>query len=574
MSISINFTFTQKGQAAVFNAQKTGTALNLTHIQLGSGNKAPAGTELALVTPQQVAAIAAGSSVSTTQIRMSAIFGGTANFNIGEIGLWSGDPAVSTSILVAYWSQASGFLAVKSNGVDFVLSHDMVLNTAVPPGSITILADQAQSAMLAAINNHQAAADPHPQYTTDAEVLALIEARVGDYVVAGGTANAITAVLVPAITSYNANTSLTFKAAATNTAATTLDAGGGAKPLVREDGTPMQAGDILAGMVVTVVYDVATTSFRSMEMVQSQVAGQIAQAAQTQANTACATAGTAPAFTASPTPQVSALGANVRLRVKFHAASVGAATLNVNGLGAKSIKQYNQAGAKTSATIFANQLVDVEYDGVDFVLLNPVPAGFSAPFISYGSATTLTDAAFGKAIALYGTSAYTVTLPVSTAANAGGVISFTAQQGRATLIISGQSGQTIQMNGSAFSSVQFGVGDHMTLVSGGGGWYVVSVSGIGVGQRWQDVTASRALATNYTNTTGRPIMVSYQAYFTGLNDISISVDDISVNYTRVPDAQASSGWGACTAIVPPGGTYSVQKTTANSHITPRWVELR
>lgn len=373
MSISINFTFTQKGQAAVFNAQKTGTALNLTHIQLGSGNKAPAGTELALVTPQQVAAIAAGSSVSATQIRMSAIFGGTANFNIGEIGLWSGDPAVSTSVLVAYWSQASGFLAVKSSGVDFIFSHDMVLNTAVPLGSMTIMADQAQSAMLATINNHQAAADPHPQYTTDAEVMALIEARVGDYVVAGGTANAITAVLVPAVTSYNANTAFAFKAAATNTGAITLDAGGGAKPLVREDGTPMQAGDVLAGMVVTVVYDVASTSFRSTEMVTSQVAGQIAVAAQTQANTACTTAGTAPAFTTSPTPTLSALNANVRLRVKFHSASVGGDTLNVSGLGAKALKQYDSTGAKVPANFAAGQLVDVEYDGTDIVMLDPLP---------------------------------------------------------------------------------------------------------------------------------------------------------------------------------------------------------
>lgn len=388
MSVSINFNFTQKGQAAVFNAQKTGTSLNLTHIQLGSGNKVPAGTELALVTPQQVAAIAAGSSVSPTQIRMSAIFSGTTNFNIGEIGLWSGDPAVNTSVLVAYWSQANGFLAVKSNGVDFVFSHDMVLNTAVPPGSLTILADQAQSAMLAALASHEAKTDPHPQYTTDAEVMALIEARVGDYVVASGTANAITAVLVPAVTSYNANTSFAFKAPATNTAAVTLDAGGGAKPLVREDGTPMQAGDVLAGMVVTVVYDVATTSFRSTEMVASQVAGQIALAAQTQANTACTTSGTAPAFTATPNPTLSALNANVRLRVKFHAAGTGADTLNIGGFGAKAIKQYDANGAKVAGVIAAGQLVDVEYDGTDFVLLDPLPKSLSNPLSPiFGSAS-------------------------------------------------------------------------------------------------------------------------------------------------------------------------------------------
>ena len=75
MSVALQFKLTQTGQAAVWNANNTGTSLNLTHIQFGSGNRAPSGTETALLTPQQAVAIAAGFSVSATQIRMSAIFG-------------------------------------------------------------------------------------------------------------------------------------------------------------------------------------------------------------------------------------------------------------------------------------------------------------------------------------------------------------------------------------------------------------------------------------------------------------------------------------------------------------------
>ncbi|WP_395060414.1 hypothetical protein [Polaromonas sp.] len=271
MSVALQFKLTQTGQAAVWNASNTGTSLNLTHIQFGSGNRAPSGTETALLSPQQAVAIAAGFSVSSTQIRMSAIFSGNQNYVVREVGVWAGDPEVVGSKLVGYWSQAAGDLAMKSPGVDFIFSHDMTLDAAVPAGSLTILADNAQSAMLAMITAHEAKADPHPQYTTNAEVNALIEARVGDYVTSTNVGNAYTVALDPVVTAYTNKTAFAYKASAANTGATTLDAGGGAKALVREDGTPMVAGDISAGAVVTVVFDATTDSFRVTEMVASQV---------------------------------------------------------------------------------------------------------------------------------------------------------------------------------------------------------------------------------------------------------------------------------------------------------------
>lgn len=165
MSVALQFKLTQVGQAAVWNATNTGMSLNLTHIQFGSGRRAPSGTELALVQPKQAAPIAAGFSVSPTQIRMSAIFGGALNYMIAEVGLWAGDPAVAGSKLIGYWSQDSADLAAKSAGVDFIFSHDMKLDAAVPAGSLTIQADGAQSAMLAMIMAHEAKSDPHPQYS-------------------------------------------------------------------------------------------------------------------------------------------------------------------------------------------------------------------------------------------------------------------------------------------------------------------------------------------------------------------------------------------------------------------------
>lgn len=172
MSVSLQLRLTELGQAAIWNASNTGTALTLTHIQFGSGNRVPSGTEIALLTPQQAVAIAAGFAVSATQIRMSAIFGGSESYVIREVGVWAGDPESVGSKLVCYWSQAAGDLAVKSPGVDFVFAHDMTLDAAVPAGSLTILADNTQSAMLAMIMAHEAAEDPHVQYAKKSTTVA------------------------------------------------------------------------------------------------------------------------------------------------------------------------------------------------------------------------------------------------------------------------------------------------------------------------------------------------------------------------------------------------------------------
>lgn len=95
---------------------------------------------------------------------------------------------------------------------------------------------------------------------------------------------------------------------------------------------------------------------------------------QSQTNTAFTSAGTAPSFTITTSPAYGAYAANQRMRVKFHAASAGSDTLNRDGLGAKNIKQYDSAGAKVAPVIVANMLCDVEYDGTDMVILDPLPA--------------------------------------------------------------------------------------------------------------------------------------------------------------------------------------------------------
>lgn len=90
---------------------------------------------------------------------------------------------------------------------------------------------------------------------------------------------------------------------------------------------------------------------------------------------------------------------------------------------------------------------------------------------------------------------------------------------------------------------------------------------IGQGQTWQNVTSSRVAGTNYTNTTGKPIMITVYA----TQNVG-SLTDILVNGVVAARAQAStSGEGVnVAAIVPPGSVYSVSAGNTLSY----WAELR
>jgi hypothetical protein len=98
----------------------------------------------------------------------------------------------------------------------------------------------------------------------------MIEARVGDYSLDTGAANAYVVAMNPPINAYTGVIEGVFHAANANTAASTLNAGGGALPLRRNDGTGLQPGDIPANAIVAWTYDPATNIFLVRSMVPSQ----------------------------------------------------------------------------------------------------------------------------------------------------------------------------------------------------------------------------------------------------------------------------------------------------------------
>jgi hypothetical protein len=97
---------------------------------------------------------------------------------------------------------------------------------------------------------------------------------------------------------------------------------------------------------------------------------------------------------------------------------------------------------------------------------------------------------------------------------------------------------------------------------------------IGVGQTWQNVSSSRLAATNYTNTTGRPIVVNICVQVSDTADTTeIVVDSVTVARCATISVAAANNREqmTMTAIVPDGAVYRLTSNGAQRLI---WVELR
>ena len=95
---------------------------------------------------------------------------------------------------------------------------------------------------------------------------------------------------------------------------------------------------------------------------------------------------------------------------------------------------------------------------------------------------------------------------------------------------------------------------------------------LGVGQTWQDVTASRALGTTYTNTTSKPIFVGIRQTSTGAGGFNGPATVAGVSMAYPYNYAVGSGYYCVTNfIVPPGATYSC---AASSSTLGQWIELR
>jgi len=357
-------------------------------------------------------------------------------------------------------------------------------------------------------------------------------------------------------------------------------------------------------------------------MVGNSAASPFAQTFQ-----AFTSAGTAPAYTLTPAPALTALTANQRFRVKVHSATTGACTLAVSGLTATAVKQYDATGAKVDPVLAVNQLVDMEYDGTNWVVLDPLPStprqiqpvtasvaasaltatlnptvlDFRSSTLGSGSVVTRTVAAAISVVvpstATLGTisaqasrimllaidNAGTVELAVVNVS--GGVnldettlISTTAISAAATAANVVYS--TTARTGVAFrvvgivDSTQATAGTWATApstIQGMGGNALSGLMGLGHGQAWQSVT--RTAGTNYYNTTGKPIQIvvfGTQATSNAYVQFTVNGTTVLSGPTVASGVPGGSGGGF---TIPPGAQYSWSVSTG-SLASPSVYELR
>lgn len=436
-------------------------------------------------------------------------------------------------------------------------------------------------------------------------VLQSIQGGNTTYALDTGAVNACAATFFPAITSLVDGLTLRFKAANSNTGAATFSPNGiSAAPIVGGNHAALQGGEIAATGDVWVQWN-SSVGAGSWVLVESSGGGlQVASGtksqhaisagqAQAQSVTAFTTAGVSTALTLTPVPAITAYAANQRFRLKLSQASTGADTINVSGLGAKSLKQYDSTGAKIPAVFAVGQLADVEYDGTDFVILDQLPSssgvtpsqfdnsiklattafirGVGLQFSNYfslGANTTLTAAAHAGAIVVGNSaSAINATLPLASTMPAGAVIKFwNFLSGVMTIVASGSD---VIYSPSGAASFPMQKGEFVTLVSTGAAWLAVDSNSkpIGEGQVWGDFTLSRSLSTVFTNTSGRTIGVMFEGISSSASACALTINGSLI---RGGVAPASLQTGSGLFLVPNGATYSASGITTMN----KWWELK
>ena len=260
-------------------------------------------------------------------------------------------------------------------------------------------------------------------------------------------------------------------------------------------------------------------------------------------------------------------------------------TLTFSGGG--SMTRPPQAGIQSiTATVAANALT---------VTLNPTTLDFRSSTLTSGAVVTRTIASAISVVVSSGSTLGTVSavqsrIVVLAIDNAGtvelavvniaggndltetGVISTTAEGGAGAadsinVIYSTTARTSVAYRVVGYvESTQATAGTWATTpstIQGCGGQALASMSSIGYGQKWTDVTASRAINTTYYNTTGKPILVSFTGTYPGA--ASFSVNGSMAVY--VPPGNYPT---QMTLLVPVSASY---RTVDYSGLTS-WFELR
>lgn len=204
---------------------------------------------------------------------------------------------------------------------------------------------------------HTGAADGSA--STDYATLRQAQSSTNSYAVDSSGTDAYAITLSPAITSYTTGQIFRFFPATANTGAATLNVNAvGAKTIKKHKDVDLSDNDIKIGQLVEVIYDGT-----NMQML-SPLYGVVTQNG---AATFAADAGASDSYVITLSPAPAAYVTGMSIYVKINTANTGAANINCNSLGAKTIKKRFNSDL-TTGDLIANQIINLVYDGTNFQL--------------------------------------------------------------------------------------------------------------------------------------------------------------------------------------------------------------
>lgn len=247
--------------------------------------------------------------------------------------------------------------------------------------------------------------------TSQSQLLAAIKLIIsgggGDYVASTSSANTYTATLTPAPSAYAAGQFITVKFTNHNTGAATINFNSlGAKSIKRQDGSALNAYDIVDSMVAILIYD--GTNFILAN-------GFLGYSLQNESHNYAASTTAANTYTTTLDPVPLAYTTGMRISIKFTNANTGAATINCNSLGAKSIT-LQDGTALAGGEMAAGGIADLRYDGTNFQLMNAMNSNVTTTAVlndGYKYAASTTAANTYTATITPAPTAYTTGMSVS-----------------------------------------------------------------------------------------------------------------------------------------------------------------
>lgn len=324
----------------------------------------------------------------------------------------------------------------------------------------------------------------------------------------------------------------------------------------------------------------------------------LAAVTQAQAFTAFTAGGTAPAFTLTPTPAISAYVLNQRFTVTFGLAGGATPTLNVSGRGAKNLKQFSPTGAKVAAVITAGFTSDVVYDGTDFIVLDPLGVNarsvtdgdFSIPIVANTSVVFPQSAGLqfrdtAGATVYYRTGHAPTNWTFITAPDMGGELAvFTVTRATGQVVFSvrpvfngatpwdgGNFDPATKINGTNCGEAGFVSGlktnpfmrhTDSTVVE-----LTTAASAFGIGQNYVNRTGARLSGATYPNNTGKRITVIVNMSSSSGGSVASATVAGNAGVKTVGQGVATTNFNL-SFDVPIGATYSFNSGSAS--ITSVW----